>query len=87
MENLKRTALYDSHLRCGAKFFEFAGWEMPLEYESMVKEHNSVRNNCGLFDVSHMGEVIVEGKDAEGFINLFTLPLKINAMKDKKNSK
>ena len=68
MESLRRTALYDSHLKCGAKFFEFAGWEMPLEYEGMVKEHHSVRNSCGLFDVSHMGEVIVKGKDAKEFI-------------------
>ena len=73
MSELKKTTLYDAHKNLGAKFFEFAGWEMPLEYEGMSKEHESVRKNAGIFDVSHMGEVIIKGEDAEKFIqNLVT---------------
>lgn len=68
MEGLKRTALYDTHKSLDVKFFDFAGWEMPLEYDSMTTEHNTVRNSAGLFDVSHMGEVIIYGKDAEKLI-------------------
>ncbi|WP_331681773.1 glycine cleavage system aminomethyltransferase GcvT, partial [Romboutsia sp.] len=73
MSELKRTVLYDVHKEIGAKFFEFSGWEMPLEYEGMIKEHKIVRNSAGLFDVSHMGEVCIEGKEASTFIqNLIT---------------
>ncbi len=50
------------------KMFEFAGWEMPLEYTSAVKEHEHVRKSAGLFDVSHMGEVEVRGDEAQQFI-------------------
>ena len=73
MSELKRTVLYDVHKEMGAKLFEFCGWEMPLEYEGMIKEHEIVRNSAGLFDVSHMGEVSIEGKEASTFIqNLVT---------------
>ncbi len=60
----KRTKLYDEHLKLGAKIVEFAGWEMPVQYSGIIDEHNNVRNNAGLFDVSHMGEFFVSGKDA-----------------------
>ncbi|MBP2071457.1 aminomethyltransferase [Thermoanaerobacterium butyriciformans] len=69
MDSLKKTPLYDTHLKYGAKMIEFAGFSMPVQYESILKEHEAVRKNAGLFDVSHMGEIIIEGKDSEKFIN------------------
>jgi len=61
---MKRTPLYDIHKAMGAKFFQFAGWEMPLQYCGIIKEHNTVRCSVGLFDVSHMGRIEIEGSDA-----------------------
>ena len=82
MSELKRTPLYDKHKKIGDRLFAFAGWDMPVEYEGLVKEHNMVRESAGLFDVSHMGEVIIKGKDSEKFIqNLIT-----NDIKDMKNN-
>jgi aminomethyltransferase len=69
-ENLKKTALYEDHVKAGAKLIPFAGFEMPVQYPAGVnKEHQAVRERAGLFDVSHMGEFLIEGGDAEGFIN------------------
>lgn len=68
MDELKRTCLFDVHEKLNAKMFEFAGWEMPLEYTSAVKEHEHVRKSAGLFDVSHMGEVEVRGDEVQQFI-------------------
>lgn len=68
MSELKRTCLFDVHEKLNAKMFEFAGWEMPLEYTSAVKEHLHVRKSAGVFDVSHMGEVEVTGKQSKQFI-------------------
>ena len=65
---LKKTRLYSTHEKLNAKMFEFAGWEMPLEYIGATKEHDYVRRSAGLFDVSHMGEIEVKGKDAFNFI-------------------
>ena len=65
---LKRTKLFSTHQKLDAKMFEFAGWEMPLEYTSATKEHDYVRRSAGVFDVSHMGEIEVKGKDAFNFI-------------------
>jgi aminomethyltransferase len=62
--SLRRTALYDSHLAAGAKMVEFAGWEMPVQYEGVGAEHLAVRESCGIFDVSHMGEIEVSGSQA-----------------------
>ena len=61
---MKRTALYEKHLALGARMVPFAGWEMPIQYNSIVQEHLSVRREAGLFDVSHMGEIIVRGTQA-----------------------
>lgn len=73
MDNGKKTKLYDAHKRHGGKVIEFAGWLMPVQYEGIIEEHEAVRNNAGLFDVSHMGEVEVKGKDAFRYIqNLVT---------------
>jgi aminomethyltransferase len=61
----KRTALYERHLAAGAKLVEYAGWEMPVQYSDGVRvEHMAVRERCGIFDVSHMGEIEVDGRDA-----------------------
>lgn len=61
MTGLKRTPLYHAHLRAGAKLVEFGGWEMPVQYTGIIKEHELVRHGAGLFDVSHMGEIEVTG--------------------------
>lgn len=62
--SLKRTPLYDLHLKRGAKLVEFAGWEMPLYYRGILEEHRAVREDVGLFDVSHMGQIVVRGAGA-----------------------
>lgn len=71
MSTPKRTSLYDAHLRHGGKIVEFAGWELPIQYEKtgIINEHNAVRNAAGLFDVSHMGEFMVEGQGSIATIN------------------
>lgn len=66
---MKRTILYEDHVALGAKMVEFAGYEMPIEYSSLNEEHAAVRNNCGVFDVSHMGEILITGSDATKFVN------------------
>ena len=65
----KETFLHDKHVHLGAKMVDFAGWHMPVQYASIIEEHKTVRENVGLFDVSHMGEVFVSGKDALDFLN------------------
>ena len=69
---MKKTALNSIHKELGAKMVEFAGWEMPVQYEGLRQEHLAVRSSCGLFDVSHMGEVEVRGKDAIDFCQWVT---------------
>lgn len=66
---VKETYLHDKHVALGAKMVDFAGWHMPVQYSSIIEEHKTVRENVGLFDVSHMGEVFVSGKDATAFLN------------------
>lgn len=69
----KRTCLYDKHVALHAKMVPFGGFEMPIQYTDIVDEHNAVRKACGVFDVSHMGEVLVTGNDAERFVQyIFT---------------
>lgn len=69
----KRTCLYDRHCQAGALIQPFGGFDMPIQYTSILDEHQAVRNHCGVFDVSHMGEVIVTGPDAERYVNhIFT---------------
>ena len=68
MDNLRKTALYDTHIKYGGKMIDFAGWNLPVQYEGIMPEHEAVRNEAGLFDVSHMGEVEVRGKQAFDFI-------------------
>lgn len=72
MEN-KRTCLYDKHVSLGALISPFGGFDMPIQYTNIVDEHNAVRKACGVFDVSHMGEVLVTGAESEKFVNyIFT---------------
>jgi len=68
-----RTPLHERHVRAGARMVEFAGWEMPVQYEGILEEHEAVRTRAGLFDVSHMGEVVFRGPRAlESLQRLFT---------------
>ena len=64
MQTLLRTPLYERHVAIGARMVPFAGWEMPVQYEGVIPEHRAVREDCGVFDVSHMGELEVEGPRA-----------------------
>jgi len=64
MQTLRRTPLYDRHVAAGARLVPFAGWEMPVQYEGVIPEHRAVRTDAGVFDVSHMGEIEVEGPTA-----------------------
>ena len=68
MQTLLRTPLYDRHVQLGARLVPFAGWEMPVQYEGVIPEHLAVRRDCGVFDVSHMGELEVEGPGAGEFL-------------------
>ena len=79
----KRTYLYDEHIKLKAKMVDFAGWEMPVQYTSILEEHNNVRKNAGLFDVSHMGEIFVSGKDAYSFLQTL-FPQDISKLIDSK---
>ena len=73
METLKKTCLYDSHIALGAQMSPFGGFMMPIQYSGIIEEHNAVRTACGMFDVSHMGEIFVTGPESESFVNrIFT---------------
>ena len=67
--NNKKTALYNEHIEHAAKMTEYAGWLLPISYDSIKEEHMIVRKYCGVFDVSHMGEIRITGENAEVFIN------------------
>lgn len=69
METLNKTCLYDSHVALGAQMSPFGGFMMPIQYSDIAAEHLAVREHCGMFDVSHMGEILVTGPDAEAFVN------------------
>ena len=65
MQTLLRTPLHDRHVALGARLVPFAGWEMPVQYAGVIPEHRAVRSDAGVFDVSHMGEIEVEGPRAK----------------------
>ena len=67
-----RTPLYEWHRKAGARFIEFAGWEMPLQYAGIVEEHLTVRKAVGLFDVSHMGKIFIEGRESHAFVDFLS---------------
>ena len=64
----RKTPLYDVHRKLGGRMVEFSGWLMPVQYESIIKEHEAVRSNAGIFDVSHMGEFLLKGRDIISFL-------------------
>ncbi|MGZ3738576.1 MAG: glycine cleavage system aminomethyltransferase GcvT, partial [Bdellovibrionota bacterium] len=66
---MKKTPLNQTHIDAGARMVDFGGWHMPVQYSGLSQEHAAVRTKAGLFDVSHMGEVTVEGAGAEEFVN------------------
>jgi len=66
--SLQRTPLFARHVAAGARMVPFAGWEMPVQYQGVIPEHRAVRADCGVFDVSHMGELHVDGPTAEAFL-------------------
>lgn len=69
----KKTPLYDRHIEAGGNVVDYAGWMLPVEYEGLKPEHEAVRNEAGLFDVSHMGEITVQGPEAQKFLDsIFT---------------
>ena len=73
LEALQKTCLYEAHVALQAKMSPFAGFMMPIQYSTIVEEHQAVRQHVGMFDVSHMGEIFVEGPEAEAFVNyIFT---------------
>lgn len=69
MQDARQTPLYANHLKLGGKMVAFGGWALPVQYSAILAEHKAVREACGLFDVSHMGEVTAEGPDALSFLN------------------
>jgi aminomethyltransferase len=69
LENCSKTALYENHVKHGGRIVDFAGWALPVQYDSMIKEHNAVREAAGVFDCSHMGQFFVSGPDAYEFVN------------------
>ena len=70
---MMKTALYEKHTGLNAKMIEFAGYLMPVQYEGVVAEHLCVKENVGVFDVSHMGQVHFHGKDAAAFLEYMTV--------------
>jgi len=81
MAELKKTPLNEQHKKLDAKMIDFGGWELPVWYSSIIEEHNSVRNNVGLFDVSHMGEIEVKGKETKKFVD-YILTNKVHEMQN-----
>ncbi|WP_344703088.1 glycine cleavage system aminomethyltransferase GcvT [Salinicoccus jeotgali] len=69
MSELKKTPLYNYYKEAGAKVIDFSGWALPVQFSSIKEEHKAVRESAGLFEVSHMGEILVEGKESEAFLN------------------
>ncbi len=82
VSDLKRTAFYNHHAERDAKFVEFAGWEMPIHYGSIVDEHNAVRNDVGIFDVSHMARFQFKGRHARRFLER-VVTRRVSDMKEK----
>ena len=72
MTHAKRTPLYELHKKAGARFVEFNGWEMPVYYSNITEEHKTVRSQAGLFDISHMGQFLIEGPTAETTLQSIT---------------
>lgn len=69
---LKKTALNEEHRKIGGKMVDFGGWDLPVQYSGLMAEHTAVRTSCGIFDVSHMGEILIEGLGSLEFVNYLT---------------
>jgi len=69
---LKKTALNEEHRKIGGKMVDFGGWDLPVQYAGLMAEHTAVRTACGIFDVSHMGEILIEGPGSVEFVNFLT---------------
>src|SRR5438270_3435311 len=69
----KRTALYDEHVKLGARLIPFGGFDMPVQYAGILKEHDAVRKRAGLFDLSHMGQFILEGENVAAWADSLTV--------------
>src|SRR6185437_9633878 len=69
---LKTTPLHQTHVRMGARMVDFAGWSMPVQYSGILEEHHAVRRHAGLFDVSHMGRIVVRGREAGALLDFVT---------------
>src|SRR3970040_1852115 len=69
VQTLLQTPLHERHVAAGARLVPFAGWEMPVQYEGVIPEHRAVRSDAGVFDVSHMGEIEVEGPTARDILH------------------
>ena len=69
---IQKTPIYQSHVDLGAKMVDFAGWSMPIQYKGLREEHLNTRENIGLFDVSHMGEIRISGERAEEAVDWLT---------------
>ncbi|HHV98411.1 MAG TPA: glycine cleavage system aminomethyltransferase GcvT [Clostridiaceae bacterium] len=80
-DRLKKTPLYDVHIKSGGKITDFGGWALPVQYSSIIQEHQAVRNSVGLFDVSHMGEILITGENAPEYINMLVTN-DVSKMKD-----
>lgn len=78
---VRKTPLYDEHVKLGGKVVDYAGWYLPVQYEGLIAEHNAVRNTAGLFDVSHMGGIVVKGEDALPYLQ-YLLTNDIASIKD-----
>lgn len=78
---MRRTCLYEEHIKLGAKMVDFHGWEMPLQYTRILEEHMAVRKNVGIFDVSHMGDIVIEGKDAAKYVD-YIFPTKASKLQN-----
>ncbi len=72
VKSVKKTPLYTLHQEAGAKFVEFCNWHMPVQYRGLIQEHQTVRSGVGIFDVCHMGEIVVRGKQAAAFLQYAT---------------
>ncbi|NNG27431.1 MAG: glycine cleavage system aminomethyltransferase GcvT, partial [Ignavibacteriaceae bacterium] len=70
---MKKTKFYELHKKADAKIVEFASFEMPVQYSSIIAEHKAVRDSVGVFDVSHMGEIFIEGNKALDFVQHITV--------------
>ena len=76
---MRRTCLYEEHIKLGGKMVDFHGWEMPLQYSRILEEHMAVRSGVGIFDVSHMGDIVIEGNDSVKCVD-YLFPTKVSKL-------